>query len=256
MRKSLFVISTLLLIVSCSDKNKKGDEKVNSVAAQDTTAIFTWTTELCENTGTYDSKKYSKEQLKNTYDLWFTFSGVALETKTNPHSIEDINELSVAKLTSEYNAKKAYYNREIIPVPFWNKIKQQRLQELEDEYELRKITIEAYTKPSNLLNNRFSKNCEEYARILSSKDTIKLLDTWKNFVEKQKDKNADPEKVMESFYTKYNSKNRILYAKIELITYGWWNCANSTISRINDDGTMEKEFNKIFSNIKAECDEP
>lgn len=44
--------------------------------------------------------------------------------------------------------------------------------------------------------------------------------------------------------------------KIELMTYGWWNCGNSKIKRVNDDGSMEKEFNKLFIHIKAECDEP
>ncbi|MBA4276609.1 hypothetical protein [Flavobacterium sp.] len=254
-KKIVSIIISSFLIMSCSDKNK-ANSKLNSYKAiSDTTAVFIWTTELCENTGTYNPKKYSNEQLKNTYDLWFTFSGIALETNSNAHFIEDINELSVSKLTSEYVAKKEYYNREIISSPFWNKIKQLRLQDLEDEYELKKITIEAYTKPSVLLNNRFSKYCNEYAQVLSSNDSIVLLNAWKNLVEKQKSKNGAPEKFMEKYYKKYNSKERLMYAKIELMTYGWWNCGNSTINRLNDDGTMEKEFNKIFSSIKTECDE-
>lgn len=255
MKRSVLVLISSLLILSCSDKNRKVDNKLNSSKTSDTTAVFIWATELCENTGTYDPKKYSKEQLKNTYDLWFTFSGIALETNSNAHFIEEINQLSVSKLTSEYLTKKTDYNREIIPSSFWNKIKTERLQELEDEYELKKISIEAYTKPSILLNNRFSKFCNEYAQVLSSNDTIKLLKAWKNLVENQKSKNGAPEKFMEKYNEKYNSKDRLIYAKIELMTFGWWNCGNSTIRRLNDDGSMEKEFNKIFINIKTECDE-
>lgn len=256
MNRIVLIIITSFLIMSCSDK-KKAKDKLNSIkTSSNTTAVFIWKTELCENTGTYDSKKYSKEQLKNTYDLWFTFSGIALETNSNAHFIEEINQLSVSKLTSEYLTKKTDYNREIIPSPFWNKIKIERLQELEDEYELKKITIEAYTKPSILLNNRFSKYCDEYAQVLSSNDTIKLLKAWKNLVEKRRSENGASEKFMEKYREKYNSKDRLTYAKIELMTFGWWNCGNSTIKRLNDDGSMEKEFNKIFINIKTECDEP
>ena len=79
--------------------------------------------------------------MKNTYDLWFTFSGIALKTNSNAHFIEEINQLDISKLTSEYIIKKANYHREIIPSTFWNKIKSERLQEIEDEYELKKITI-------------------------------------------------------------------------------------------------------------------
>jgi hypothetical protein len=61
---------------------------------------------------------------------------------------------------------------------------------------------------------------------------------------------------MEKYNEKYNSKDRLIYAKIELMTYGWWNCSNSQIKRINNDGTMEKEFNKLFIHIETECDEP
>jgi hypothetical protein len=256
MRKTALIIISSFFILSCVDKDKNADNKIAMSKNSNTTTVFKWTTELCENTGTYNPKKYSEVQLKNTYDLWFAFSGIALKTKTNAHFIEDIEKLNIYKLMSEYIDKKDLYNREIISTPFWNKLKAERLQELEDEYELKKITIEAYSNPSILLNNRFSKYCSEYAQVLSSNDTIELLKSWRNLIEKQKNKNGAPEKFMEKYNEKYISKDRLIYAKIELMTYGWWNCGNSTIRRLNDDGTMEKEFNKIFSNIKRECDEP
>lgn len=255
MRKTAVIIA-LFVILSCADKDKNSENTITSTPKSDTTAVFKWTTELCENTGTYNPKKYSEVQLQNTYDLWFTFSGIALETNSNAHYLEDIDKLSSDKLLSEYIEKKALYNRKTVSTPFWNKLKAARLQELEDEYQLKKITIEAYSNPSVLLNNKYSKYCSEYAQVLSSNDTIELLQSWQNLLEKQKITNGAPEKLIERFNEKYNSKERLTYAKIELMTYGWWNCGNSQIKRVNDDGTMEKEFNKLFLQIKTECDEP
>jgi hypothetical protein len=255
-RKTALIIIYSFFILSCVDKDKNAENKIALSKNSDTTAVFKWTTELCENTGTYNPKKYSELELKNTYDLWFTFSGIALETNSNAHFIEDIEKLNIYKLMSEYIDKKALYNRKIVSNPFWNKLKKERLQELEDEYELKKITIEAYSNPSILLNNKYSKYCSEYAKVLSSNDTIELLKSWRNLIEKQKSKNGAPEKFMERYNEKYNSKDRLVYAKIELMTYGWWNCGNSKLKRVNDDGSMEKEFNKLFIQIKTVCDEP
>ncbi len=258
MRKTALIIVFSFFILSCveKDKNKNVENKVALSNNSNTTAVFKWTTELCENEGTYNAKMYSEVELKNTYDLWFTFSGIALETDSNAFRIEDIEKLSINELTSEYIDKKALYNRKIVSTPFWNKIKAERLQELEDEYELKKITIEAYSNPEVLLNNKYSKYCSEYAQVLSSNDTIELLKSWRNLIEKQVSKNGSPEKFMERYNEKYNSKDRLIYAKIELMNFGWWNCGNHEIKRVNQDGTTEEEFNKLFLHVKTECDEP
>ncbi|MCV9928089.1 hypothetical protein OIU83_10520 [Flavobacterium sp. LS1R49] len=269
MKQIIFLFLSSLLILSCSDKPKKQTEEEpltttstessnenNSNNTSNKTAIFKWETELCANTGTYDPEKYSEEELKNTRDLWGSFSGAYLSTPTTPSSTAEDEKLRLTDLTAEYNERKAFYNRKIIPSPYWEKRKAERLHELEDSYELKKIAIEAYTNPSVLLNNRFSKNCTEYTKALISNDSLLLLKTWNNLAEKQKKNNASPEKLMERHLAKYNSRDRLLYAKQELMTYGWWNCANAETYQIYDDGSMEKEFNKLFTKITSECDEP
>ena len=130
------------------------------------------------------------------------------------------------------------------------------LAELEGSYQLRKITIEAYKDPQVLLNNQFTNYCKQYAEALSSNDSTKRLSTWKKLAEEQKEKNGNPEFFMKNFQEKFNSANKLVYAKIELMAFGWWNCANHQIPHIDRDGGMEEEFNKLFTNIKSACDEP
>lgn len=263
MKQTLFVFLSSILLLSCSDKQKKQtegkEESTTSTTENKTTngktAIFKWDTELCSNTGEYNSEKYTEEELKNTYNIWGMHSSAYLNTNTTPTSATDAEKLT-RELTAEYNERKASYNQKIVSNPYWEKVKADKIHELEDIYELKKIAIEAYSNPSVLLNNRFSKNCTEYAKALISNDTILLLKTWNNLAEKQKKNNGSPEKFMQRHLEKYNSKDRIQNAKQEIMTYGWWNCANAEVYRVDDDGTMEKEFNKLFTNVTFECDEP
>lgn len=222
------------------------------------TAIFRWETGACTLTGKYDSKKYSETVLRNTYDLWVIYSALMLQTDGIVFKPEDIQKLDLKKLTNEYQAKKERIERaEIINTAYWIALKQQRLQELDAEYEHMKTTLQAYTDPATLLTASYAQFCPEVVQVLTSGDTAVLLSYWKDFAEKQKLKNGFPEKFMERFYAKYNSQNKLEYAKVDLITFDLSNCINHNISnKINQDEKMEKEFNKLFKDITSECDEP
>jgi len=252
----MFLLLLSIFILSCGDKSQKTVDKTSISEVKKTTSTFEWSTELCENTGIYDSKKYTANQLQNTYDLWFRYSGINLNTQTNPYKIEDIDKLSIPKLMLEYTTKKALYNKEIVANSFWNSVKTEKLQELEEEYELRKITIEAYNNPTVLLHTKYSETCSVYVEALTSNDTTALLKSWQNLIEEQKRNNGAPEKLMNQYNEKYNSPDRLLYARMDLMTYGWWNCANAQTKKLSDDGTMEKEFNKLFIRFKTDCIEP
>jgi hypothetical protein len=251
-----------LLAWSCASRSSKKNENGNDstphlISDTSSTSTFVWTTELCENKGTYDPVKYSAEQLQNTYDLWFRFSGIALETDGTASKLEEIAKLDSNKLGEEYQKQKKYYNQMVVVnSTYWQKLKEQRMLELDNEYELKKITIESYGNLAVLNTNRFSKYCPDVVKALTSNDTAELFAFWKGFTEKQSLQNGSPQKYMENFYEKYNSKDKLAYAKVDLITYGWWNCANHTLTHMDRDEKMEEEFNKLFSNVKSVCDEP
>lgn len=260
MKQFITIVLVTFLTWSCasrsSTKNENGSLQ-QSISDTPSTSTFVWVTELCENKGTYNAAKYTAEQLQNTYDLWFRFSGVALETDGTANKPEEVSKLDSNKLREEYQRQKKYFNQMVIVnSTYWQKLKEQRIQELDNEYELKRITIESYSNPAVLNTNRFTKFCPEFVKVLTSTDTAELMAFWKGFAEKQSLQNGSPESYMERFYAKYNSNNRLAYAKIDLTTYGWWNCANQSLSYINGDGQMGEEFNKLFIGVKSECDEP
>lgn len=127
---------------------------------------------------------------------------------------------------------------------------------MNESYELKKIAIQSYSRPQILMENRFSKECQEYAIALSSMDDELLLETWRKLVQKQAEKNGAPDLLLQRFNQENASLYRLTYARNQVMTYGWWNCANHVIYHFEDDGTPAKEFEKLFSNVKSECDEP
>ncbi len=61
---------------------------------------------------------------------------------------------------------------------------------------------------------------------------------------------------MNEFNNHLNSPDKRDYAIIDLITFGWGNCANDEIPNPLHDEKMSKEFENLFLKIDAECDEP
>jgi hypothetical protein len=84
----------------------------------------------------------------------------------------------------------------------------------------------------------------------------KMLDAWVVLNENLKKKNGDPEKLQRKFDEQFNSVNRLDYARLELMSFGWWSSANRLIFHIMDSGEFEAEFKKLFIKVKCECDEP
>jgi hypothetical protein len=250
----LFVSGSLLASCSNNPSQKPLPDSV-SVQPNEGDSVFSWLTENCENKSIYDPTLYSAEQLQNTFDLWFTFGGILLEQDGTVFDAKDIPRLDSNKLSEEYLGKKTRItNMRLVPAPYWENLRKQKLQELEGEYELKKISITAYHNPGVLLQNRFTDQCNEYAVALASEDTTILLNAWKKMADRDKHK-SDEAFYMNRFNQQYNSSEKLILARINLMNFGWWNCANHLIKRIENDGTHEKEFLKLFKKTKPDCEE-
>ncbi len=255
MKHKLILLFIPFILFSCTT-NKNKIKESPATGNNDSTATFSWLDETCNNTGNYNPKDYTAAQLKNTFDLWYTFSGIPLHASGVAFELGEISRLNIDKLTKEYLERKALYSgMVIISTPFWNRLKEKRIQELETDYEFKKITITAYSEPSALLNNRFTKYCPDYANVLASGDSSALLAAWKQMAEHDKQKSGNPDFYMSRFYEKFNSGNRLQYAKLQLLTFGWWNCVNSNLPHTGSDTVYRKEFGKLFKTIQFKCED-
>ena len=250
--KLKFSIAFMLLVL-----NETGFGKCYAISQNckiDSSNLFKFTTEVCENTGKFEKKLYTKSQIEGAYFLWFEFSGLTSNFIKTP---DDIKKLNLTNLVNEYNGKLNYLeNLKTVNNNFWKSLKIQRIRELNEEFEAKKIHILAYTDSKYLLQNRFSEHCKKYVSILNSENKSSIVKEWANLKETQKKNNSNPESLELKFQNQVNSNDKLVFAKINLIEFGWWNCINEMIFRVNDDNeNIRKQFYKLFKTVKSECDD-
>jgi hypothetical protein len=216
-----------------------------------------WSGIVCEFEGAYDAKKYTETQLKNTLKLGSTASYDLLFDPT-PNEYADIKLLSLENLDAEYAAKTAELKKlDIVKNPYWEAIRQKKLKELEQLYKLKRTTLLAYENPSILQKFDFADACvKKYAAPLAAGGDA-LLRVWEEVNKASQQRNASPERLQKRFDEQLASPEKLQYARMEVMTFGWWNCANQFIEYVENYDEKEAEFKKLFKNVKMiGCDEP
>jgi len=219
------------------------------------TKKFRWTTELCEFEGTYDAKKYTDAQLKNTVKL-FALESFDIQTDATVWKYEEIKNLNVAALDKEYESKSTALKKlDIIKSAYWESLRMRKLKELKQVYELSRLTMLGYNEPAKLKEAAFAESCVvKYATPLIIGGD-ELLTIWREVNEDSRRKNGDPERIKKIFEAEYDSPDRYKFARVEVMSFGFWNCANALIEREEYDGTHEEEFEKLFKRTKTACGE-
>ncbi len=261
----------LLAFLSCKkDKKPISDAKLTdsaqiSTSKTDTVTsgqpkqeVFQFVTELCENKGYFNSNIYSREEIEGTYKLWYELSGSLLDIPS-AYSLKSLAELRnnkdkiLAKLDKDFAARKTQIlNLKVVNTPYWQGIKKKTYEELVQTYEKYKIQVAAYSDPSVLLKND---QCKNFSKALNSTDD-QMFAEWKKLREEASKNNGNPQHIMDEFNEQLNSSDNREYAIIDLITFGWGNCANSKIQRVSHDEAINNQFEALFIKIDSECDEP
>lgn len=113
------------------------------------TATYKWQDEFCEYEGTFDQKRFSAKQIDATRELLFSSETMSLSlAETTIWKFEDIGKIDLVKLDKDYNAIKSRIETlEIVKTPYTERIRNERLRELEQTYQLTRATLRAYTSP-------------------------------------------------------------------------------------------------------------
>lgn len=247
----------LSLALSVTISGQKGPAKTTNLTP------YSYQTFNCDNKGYYDATKYEKEEIDGVNKLLYKFNGVHFDT--NPifklSSLEDIRknkEAHLENLEKQYREKKEeLYSLKVIDLPVWKNLLEEAISTFENEYELNKEEINAFSDPSSLRNSKFYTVCKESIDAISSPDREKMFASWKAFTELKSRNNADPQGVMNRFNAKMNDPQREDYALIDMIGLSFHNCANSSFRQKRDnEGTVYKDFDRIFTKLKKNCDTP
>ena len=259
-----FLIGLLILFVSCSHTGQKQNIAVLNDSIKNNNEnlkTYTWDDELCHYTCKYDSTLVSYRQLRNSYDLGYQTDRFEIRTQTTASVIGDIEKLNVDSLDNEFERKiNDLKSLEVINTKYWLNLKQKKILELTKVYELSKLQILGYTYPDTLNYKGCPIECKKYIVGLV-KGGDELLKVWmelhNELIKRQKKIGASNETIEflnNKFSEKYNSVDNLSYAQMDVISFGWWNTINSTISRVNTDD-FQTEYRKNFTDMKEECDE-
>ena len=216
-----------------------------------------WSTEMCEFEGTYNAARHSRSKLKNTLKL-FSIGSYRIETDATPRRIEDIKKLNPAALDREYSQKAGELKKlDIIRSPYWEALRRKKLKELEQVYQLSRTTMLAYENPAWIKKHPFADSCiRKYAGPLATGGD-ELLRAWREVNEASRRVNADPERLRKIFESEMRSPDKFVFARVEVMTFGWWNCANDFIEYEGNYDRHEREFRKLFVRTRTvRCDEP
>lgn len=230
-----------------------------SVAASAQVRTFTWSDDLCEFSGTYDSRKYNEKLLRNTQRLLLgrDFSLVGIDATVWKY--EDIEKLDPRSAELKYNKlidELEHY--EYISTPFTDAVRQARIREIRQAYQLIRTTMAAYTDPKVIREYKGAEACKlDYGEpIIAGGD--KLIGAWRKVNLDSQSKNADPARLQRRWDEQNASPNRLEFALVETMSFGWWNCANNEV-RYADAEFGERaanEFRKFFIRVREQCDEP
>ncbi len=228
-----------------------------ALAVSGQTRTFRWQDELCTYEGTYNSGKVSLTQVKNTLELSRP-GAFSLDRNSTVWKYEDIGLLNVSLIDAEYKSKAARLRAlEIASTPYWKEFKAKKVRELEQVYTLERTTMQGYKDPSALLEYTRAPACTtRFARpIVTGGDA--LIAAWRGVNEESRTKNADPERLKRIFDNQFRSPDRLKFAFLEVMAFGWSNCANELIEYIVQDETPALEYKKLFTKVRTiRCEEP
>ncbi|MBD2701998.1 hypothetical protein IC229_15215 [Spirosoma sp. BT702] len=248
-------LTVILLWTSCTSKTeKKQANEASANGSPSDTLTHKWSTEQCEYVSTYDPGRYTESQLIATSALWY--DSWYLESFFIAGIPEDIQQLNLDTLHQDYlRTKEKLKKLTVVDVPYWKKLKEQRLQSIDSEYQLKILAINAYKNPALLRQTTYDKAAAPYVNALIAGDSTTLLSAWKQLHEDQKKTSGLPEQLEREFKKKFNSPNRVAMAQVELMQ-GWWRFVTQRIPYATPDAQMEKEYKALFVTTKAMCPEP
>ncbi|MDG1333268.1 MAG: hypothetical protein P8P74_13115 [Crocinitomicaceae bacterium] len=215
-------------------------------------STFSYGEGMCNYVGKYDPKKISEAELQNTLDL-LIFSPYP-ETRCTAWELDEIEELDLNALEEECNTKLTQF--ETLSFPNTENIvrlKESRIRELNERCALKMLTIIAYDNPDTLMS--FATNDPQVNLfrngLIKGGDT--LVEAWREVVRIQKSRNARPERIQAEFEEQFNSPEKLEYAQLAVMMFGWWNHANHIIYTTPTE-YYAGQFELLFSKVEEDCD--
>ncbi|RAK63906.1 hypothetical protein [Hymenobacter edaphi] len=259
----------LLLAAACSSPDQPAEQPTPPTASAPPAAApdtarqrFSWEDDACRYHGYFRAGQYTQQQLHDSYQLvTFPYATAAYQ-----ESIWELEQLAPDSINTRLQRLETQHRQEraalqalqVVPLPYWQRLKKLRQQEEAEMYQLRKLTLQAYFQPELLRQAPRAGRCQRYVQALASADTLQLLQAWRELVEAQKKNNGAPEHLEAKYQQQFASAEHLRYARLELMLFGWWNCANEQRQyvAVADEQQPWVAFEKLFGKVtRFDCED-
>lgn len=221
-----------------------------SAYAQDE-LLFDWYEGSCLMNGVIDGTKANYQQVQNVH--YTLIQASELSQPYLAYQLKDTAYLKVKNIQFECaNFQKELEQMEYPEGEYWIKIKKARMANIQEQCLLREKAILALTQPKALKGTPYCKECSRYVSALD-KGGKTLTDLWKEMHEKEVAEASDAAPIKQAFEKSWNSPDRELIARIEVLRYGWWNCVVQNQKSWLNENQYHVEFKKLMSSVKSDC---
>jgi hypothetical protein len=212
---------------------------------------FEWYEGSCLFNAVIDSSKANYQQVQNVH-----YTLIQASDMSQPYLAyqpKDTAYLKVKNIQFECdNFLKELNQMEYPKGDYWTTIKKMRLANLKEQCLLREKAVIALNKPNALKGTPYCKECSTYISALD-KGGKTLLNLWKEIHDKEVAEALDPNPINQAFEQHWNSSEQELWARIEVLRYGWWNCILENQKVWFNESQYKSEFKKLMTSIHSDC---
>lgn len=235
----------LLLGASCdAKKNESMDD-----------GRYEWIVVPCIYNSIYDPKVVSGDQVDGAINLlrhkWpYSFVYMASDTPADPEAF-------LKNLEERYlKDKSTVQSLELPKTSAWEAFRSLKLEEIDQGYRMERFASKALIDPGVLDSFGVHDSCMDVHARAMIRGGKAVLEDWRNLTKIKASQNGSPERVWSEFDKHWKSSHRMEYARSEIMTYGWRNCANNHVPRletIDVRGKSFEAFKKLFVETKSSC---
>ena len=213
-------------------------------------ATFKWSDMICRYISSFDSTKYSRDQIKNCY-LFTNRDHYALYNVPVFYQPKLIQKYTLDSLENEYKRKRDNLRTCDLPkTEFWEVSRKTVLNELDQVYELNRIAFLSLSNPRILKQFNHNDYClDKHSKCLIAGGDSLLNDLYSLIMDFERN-NGDPARAQEKYDAIIFSNDKFFNARLYVTNYGWWNCANRYINYFKDNNIAGMEFRKLFLETK------
>lgn len=204
------------------------------------TAKLKWGQGLCDNSGSYDTGRFTEAELQDSIKLFQSGWGAIVDDKTTRANLD----ADFDKAFDEIRALK------IVSEPAWEAHRAAKLTEMQQSYQLAVSEVEYRTNPQRLRANPSFAACQRWAEPLMANDEATLIAAWRLLASELLAK-PGASRVWSEVDAASKQPGAGARARKEVMAFGWHNCVNERIVRATVD---QAELEKLLTKVKHDCE--